>query len=146
KTAHHMFDGAVLARRVESLEDQQHAERVLGGEPVLVCGEKVHALGKQRVGLWAGHWAGVAGIMVTAEPDRAPRRYQQRVDEVRHEAETSIHLLSIPSGRSLSKRPADRDRQRGCADGAGLGLFRLSVRNRTRGRTPRPPVSHTPTP
>jgi hypothetical protein len=36
--AHHVLDRAVLARGVESLEHQQQAERVLGGEPVLPAG------------------------------------------------------------------------------------------------------------
>ena len=45
-TAHHVLDGAVLARGVQSLEDQQHAEGVLGGEPVLILGEKLYTIGE----------------------------------------------------------------------------------------------------
>jgi hypothetical protein len=91
KAAHHVLDGAVLARGVQPLEHQQHAERVLGGELVLVLGEHVDAFGEQSRGFLPRHRACIARIVVTPEPDRAPRCYQQRADEIRHEAETLIH-------------------------------------------------------
>jgi hypothetical protein len=33
--------------------------------------------------------------VVTAQLDRAARRYPQRLDEVRHEAETLVHALTL---------------------------------------------------
>jgi hypothetical protein len=42
-TAHHMLDRAVLAGGVESLADDQQAEGTLGGELVLVPGERLDA-------------------------------------------------------------------------------------------------------
>jgi hypothetical protein len=66
-----MLDGAVLAGRVESLQDQEHAVRVLRGEPVLILGEEIHAVGEQVGGLLMGHLAGIARIVITAQPDGA---------------------------------------------------------------------------
>jgi len=77
---------------------QQHAERVLGSEPVLVFSQKLYALGEQGVGLRAGHLAGVARIVVTIQPDSAARRYPQRFDEVRHETKTLVHPPTMPRG------------------------------------------------
>src|ERR1700756_4210181 len=65
--------------------NQEHAVRVLRGEPVLILGEKVHAVGEQGGGLLAGHLAGVARIVVTAQPDGGARRHHERFDEVGHE-------------------------------------------------------------
>src|SRR4029434_5507527 len=39
---HHMLDGAILARRVHSLEDEEHGPAVLRVEPVLQCGERLY--------------------------------------------------------------------------------------------------------
>jgi hypothetical protein len=39
---HHMLDGAILARRVHGLEDEEHGPAVLRVEPVLQCGERLH--------------------------------------------------------------------------------------------------------
>jgi hypothetical protein len=60
-TAHHVPDGAVLAGRVESLQDEEHAVRVLRGEPVLILGEEIHAVSQQVGGLLTGYLAGIAG-------------------------------------------------------------------------------------
>jgi len=62
--AHHVLDGAVLAGRVESLQDQERAVRVLGGEPVLILGEEIDAVGEQAGGLLTGHLAGIARIVI----------------------------------------------------------------------------------
>jgi hypothetical protein len=43
-TTHHVLDRAVLARGVESLEQDQQAEAVLPGQPVLILGEKLNNL------------------------------------------------------------------------------------------------------
>src|ERR1700730_11063056 len=91
-----MLDGAVLTRGVQTLEHQEHAVRVLGGEPVLVFGQKLRTLGEQGVALRPGYLAGVARIGVTTQPDSASRRHLQRFDEVRHEAETLVHPLTMP--------------------------------------------------
>ena len=42
------------------------------------------------------HLAGVARIVVTTEPDSAPRHHLQRFDEVRHKAGELIHPLTMP--------------------------------------------------
>ena len=95
-TAHHVLDGAVLAGRVESLQDQEHAVRVLRGEPVLILGEEIHAVGEQAGGLLTGHLAGIARIVITAQPDGAARRHHERFDEVGHEAKTLVHSPTMP--------------------------------------------------
>ena len=107
-TAHHVLDGAVLARGVQSLEDQQHAEGVLGGEPVLVLGEKPYAFGEQCGGLRPRHLAGVARMVVPAQLDRAPWRYPQRFDEVGNEAKTLVHSLTMPIPTSPGSRCDDQ--------------------------------------
>jgi len=93
--AHHVLDRAVLARGVDSLQHQEHAERVLGGEPVLVIGQQLHAIGEQRGGLRAGHAPCVARVVVAAQPDLAPGRHLERRDEVGHEAKALVHPLTM---------------------------------------------------
>ena len=95
--AHHMLDGAVLAGGVQSLEYQEHAERVLGVEPVLIVGEQLHPLGEQGGGVRVGDLPGIARIVVTAQSDRAARRHPQRFNEVSHEAEMLVHSLTMPA-------------------------------------------------
>jgi len=90
-TAHHVLDGAVLAGRVESLQDEEHAVRVLRGEPVLILGEEIHAVSQQVGGLLTGYLAGIARIVITAQPDGTARRHDERFDEVGHEAKTCVH-------------------------------------------------------
>ena len=46
--AHHVADRPVLARRVERLQHDQHAPRVLGGQAGLILGEQAHPLFEQR--------------------------------------------------------------------------------------------------
>jgi hypothetical protein len=89
--AHHVLDRAVLARRVDALQHQQQAERVLGGQPVLVTGEQLHPLGQQAGRLRPGHLPGVTRVVVAVELDLAARRDAQRRDEVGHEAKALVH-------------------------------------------------------
>ena len=103
-----MLDGAVLAGRVESLQDQEHAVRVLGGKPVLILGEEIDAVGEQVEGPLTGHLAGIARIVITAQPDGAARRHHERFDEVGHEAKTLVHSPTMPQRRLRDTRvPGD---------------------------------------
>src|SRR6202040_2772303 len=97
------------------LEDQQHAEGVLGGEPVLVLGEKLYAIGEQCGGLRPRHLAGVARIVVPAQLDRAPRRYPQRFDEIGNEAKTLVHPLTMPIPTSPGSPCDDQYRMGRCS-------------------------------
>jgi hypothetical protein len=71
--------------------------RVLGGEPVLVLGEELHAVREQGRGLVLGHRAGVTGIVVLAQLDGAARRHGERFGEVGQEAQAVVHLLTMPA-------------------------------------------------
>src|SRR3984885_13627980 len=106
--AHHVLDGAVLAGRVESLQHQEHAVRVLRGEPVLILGEEIHAVGKQAGGLLTGYLAGIARMVITAQPDGAARRHHERLDEVGHEAKTFVHSPTMPYRRLRDTRGTAR--------------------------------------
>jgi hypothetical protein len=99
--AHHVLDRAVLARRVDALQHQQDAVRVLGGEPVLVVGEQLRPVREQGRGLVLGHLAGVAGIVVPAQLDGAARRHGERCYEVGHEAQAVVHPLTMPAGAAV---------------------------------------------
>src|SRR5260370_21626172 len=66
-TAHHVLDRAVLARGVESLEHDQQAECFLGGQPVLIVGQKPYALFEQGAGLRARHRSRAGRIMITSQ-------------------------------------------------------------------------------
>jgi LuxR family transcriptional regulator, maltose regulon positive regulatory protein len=103
---HHVLDRAVLARRVDALQHQQHAERVLGRQPVLVIGQQLHTLGQQRSSLRPGHLAGVARVVVAVQLDLAARRDAQRCDEVGHEANALVHV-SAPT--TAGPRPPPRE-------------------------------------
>src|SRR5436190_1189583 len=82
--------------------------RFLGGEPVLILGEKPYAIGEQCGGLRPRHLAGVARIVVPAQLDRAPWRYPQRFDEVGNEAKTLVHPLTMPIPTSPRSRYDDQ--------------------------------------
>src|ERR1700730_13390835 len=72
ETTHDMLDRAVLAGRVEALEDEQHPDGALGRESVLVVGKKADALGKPGTGLrLAAQPVGGAGVEVSAQPHDA---------------------------------------------------------------------------
>jgi hypothetical protein len=105
-SAHHVLDRAVLAGGVDALQDQQDAERVLRGEPVLVLGEQLHPVREQRLRLLLGHVARVAGIVVAAQLDRAARRHGKRLDDVGHEAQTLVHALTMPPAAPSGHLPA----------------------------------------
>src|SRR5690348_12182962 len=47
-TAHHVPDRPVLARRIEGLKYDEHAPRILSGEPLLILRQQAHALFEQR--------------------------------------------------------------------------------------------------
>src|ERR1700691_3853924 len=93
--AHHVLERAALAGGVDSLQHEEHAEGVLGGEPVLVLAQEFYAVGEQACRPRTGHLAGVSRIVVPAQLDSAPRGYPQRFDEIGHVANALVHLSSL---------------------------------------------------
>ena len=80
--AHHVADGAVLARGVDGLEHDQQAVHVLGRQPLLVLREQLHALLEGGLRLLLAHELGrVPGVEVGVEADLAAGLDPQRVDQ-----------------------------------------------------------------
>ena len=77
-----MADRAVLAAGVERLQDDEQAPVVLGGEPGLVIGEKLHARLEHALGVRLREQAVlVARVEVPREVDLPSRLDPERLDE-----------------------------------------------------------------
>ena len=94
--AHHMTNRPVLARRIQRLQHDQHAPRVLRRQPRLVLGQQPHAVLEQRDPILLLLHAGLEPrIKIPTELDLRTRLHAERRDELRHP------LLPLISHRCL---------------------------------------------
>ena len=99
--AHHVPDGAVLARGVHGLEDDQQPICVLGGEFRLQFGEHLHAVSQRRPGFCLlDVLACVARVEIARQTHTRSRLHSHRRDDATHSGSSTVsHQCTLPRRR-----------------------------------------------
>jgi len=106
--AHDMADGAVLAPGIQSLQADQHAPGVLGGQPGLILLQHGHA-GLAQLGpvLLLQETRLIAWVEIPREPDLGTGLDPQRLDELGDQPGAVICHLAHPPRRSSLLPPGE---------------------------------------
>jgi hypothetical protein len=82
QAVHDVADHAVLARCVQSLDDDDQAVGLLRGQPVLALGEQLHALRERSLRrALRDEVRGEAGVEVVRQPHPLPGPHAQRLQQ-----------------------------------------------------------------
>ena len=94
--AHDVLDRAVLAGRVQRLEDDQQGACVFGVQLLLVVGQELHAFLQEGHGVFGLLIAGgFAGVEVLLEVDLAAGRDRKALDEILDVSGVKLHDREI---------------------------------------------------